>query len=95
MLAKTGGSVCLADYGLLFIVEQADFTRHKIAGPARWAAPEVLDPPANVAPHSEATDVYAFAMTVVEVRVPRATSAVCSCVHCADLYGQRALQRAP
>ena len=61
----------MADYGLTFVIGQSDFTTSKIAGPARWTAPEILDPPDEddviSSPYSTKSDVFAFAMTVVEV----------------------------
>lgn len=61
----------VADFGLTFVIDHGEFTTNKIAGPARWTAPEVLDPPGeeeNEPPYSQASDVFAFGMTMIEVR---------------------------
>ena len=61
----------IADFGLTFIIDHGEFTTNKIAGPARWTAPEILDPPGdneNDPPYSKASDVFAFGMTMIEVR---------------------------
>jgi len=59
----------LTDFGLVFIIDHNEFTTSKIAGPARWTAPETLDPPESdeSSPYTKESDVYAFAMTAVEV----------------------------
>lgn len=60
----------IADFGLTFVIDHGAFTTNKIAGPARWSAPEILDPPddqENEPPYSQASDIFAFAMTVIEV----------------------------
>ena len=65
-----GKNPVIADFGLTFIIDHGEFTTNKIAGPARWTAPEVLDPPAdneNDPPYSRASDVFAFGMTMIEV----------------------------
>ena len=61
----------IADFGLTFIIDHGEFTTNKIAGPARWTAPEILDPPEdceNEPPYSQASDIFAFGMTMIEVR---------------------------
>lgn len=61
----------IADFGLTFVIDHGAFTTNKIAGPARWTAPEILDPPGeheDVPPYSHASDVFAFGMTMIEVR---------------------------
>ena len=60
----------IADFGLTFIIDHGEFTTNKIAGPARWTAPEILDPPEdceNEPPYSQASDIFAFGMTMIEV----------------------------
>lgn len=61
----------LADFGLTFVIDHGEFTTNKIAGPARWTAPEILNPPGeeeNEPPYSQASDVFSFGMTMIEVR---------------------------
>lgn len=64
----------LADYGLVFIIDSSDFTSAKVVGTCRWTAPELMLPPENeeeyVPQYSFASDAFAFAMTIVEVRRP-------------------------
>ena len=60
----------IADFGLTFVIDHSEFIRNKIAGPARWTAPEILDPPegcGNEPPYSQASDIFAFGMTMIEV----------------------------
>jgi serine/threonine protein kinase len=65
----------LADFGLVFIIDSADFTSAKVVGTCRWTAPELMLPPESEEEsppeYSFASDVFAFAMTIVEVRRPR------------------------
>jgi len=63
------GVPCLTDYELVYIIDHNEFTTSKIAGPARWTAPESLDPPEtdNATPYTQKSDVYAFAMTMIEI----------------------------
>jgi len=69
ILISNDGVPYLADFGLVFIIDHNEFTTSKIAGPARWTAPESLDPPENedASPYTKESDIYAFAMTAVEV----------------------------
>ncbi|TDL23444.1 kinase-like protein, partial [Rickenella mellea] len=70
ILVTDSGHACLTDFGLILIIDNAEFTRHKLAGPARWSAPEILDPPEDMlgrVPYSKMTDMFAFAMTCVEL----------------------------
>jgi len=75
ILINADGQAVLADYGLVFIIDSTDFTSAKVVGTCRWTAPELMLPPENEeesAPqYSFASDVFAFAMTIVEVRRPR------------------------
>jgi len=64
----------ICDYGLAFIIEPSDFTSTKTAGVCRWTAPEIMNPPEDTtyaddssALFTKESDVYAFAMTVLEV----------------------------
>lgn len=71
VLVDDSGNAVLADYGLTFVIDQSEFTTTKIAGPARWTAPEILDSPEgeeyNEPHYSTKSDVFAFAMTFIEV----------------------------
>jgi len=62
---------CIADFEVTFIIDHAEFTTHKVAGPARWTAPEILDPPSDSDPaaniYTRETDIFAFAMTIFEI----------------------------
>lgn len=52
------------------MIDHGEFTTNKIAGPARWTAPEILDPPEedDAEPqYSFSSDIFAFGMTAVEV----------------------------
>ena len=64
------GEALVADFGLTFVIDHAQFTTHKLAGPARWTAPELLDfdEDGPEFPHSFESDIFAFGMTVLEVR---------------------------
>ena len=69
-MIQRDGTAVVADYELTFIIDHAEFTTNKIAGPARWMAPELIDPPSedNEPHYDRSTDVFAFAMTVLEAR---------------------------
>lgn len=71
MLIDEKGHAVLADYGLVFIIDSTDFTSAKVVGTCRWTAPELMVPPENeeeYAPtYSFASDVFAFAMIIIEV----------------------------
>ena len=54
----------LCDYGLVYMSAESD-------GAYRWIAPEILDPEKDADPvYTTRSDVYAFAMTMLEVRSP-------------------------
>ena len=66
----------IADFELRKIVDYRNFTSYKPAGPARWMAPELSaddeddedDEDEDDRPHCTlATDIFAFAMTMIEV----------------------------
>ena len=65
------GHAVLADYGLVFIIDSTDFTSAKVVGTCRWTAPELMVPPEDeeeyVPTYSFSSDVFAFAMTIIEV----------------------------
>ena len=71
ILISADGHAALTDYGLAHIIDNSNFTTTKIVGPARWMAPELSDPSddqATEAPlFTTESDVFAFAMTIVEV----------------------------
>jgi len=78
ILIDDDGSAVITDFGLSRILSERGFTTEDIGGSVRWMAPELLIPP-KCADGSEelavtfASDVWAFAMTVIEVytgRVP-------------------------
>jgi serine/threonine protein kinase len=69
ILIDGDGNARITDFGLLTITEtQAlgnSFTTHDLRGSVRWMAPELFVNPE--AKKNRSTDVYAFAMTVLEV----------------------------
>lgn len=73
VLVDDDGNARISDYGLAFIIEPSEFTSIKTAGACRWTAPEIMNPPeddaANESPalFTKESDVYAFAMVVIEV----------------------------
>jgi len=69
IMISDDGVPCLTDFELVYIIDHNEFTTSKIAGPARWTAPESLDPPEidNATPYTQKSDIYAFAMTMVEI----------------------------
>jgi serine/threonine protein kinase len=66
----------IADFGLARILGESGFTTKTVGGTYRWMAPELLAPellaPEGVcAPQvTVASDVWAFGMTGLEVRLP-------------------------
>lgn len=77
------GVARLADFGLIFVIDHGQFTTSKIAGPARWSAPEILDPPEDEETisdeihdpqYTKAGDMFAFSMLLIEVRSLRGGS---------------------
>ena len=63
------GRALVADYGVTFVIDHTQFTTNKIAGPARWTAPEFLEVDVDTdSPYGKRADVFAFAMTMLEVR---------------------------
>jgi hypothetical protein len=63
----------ICDYGLAFIIDTSEFISIKTAGPCRWYASEIMNPPDaislddSLALFTTESDVYAFGMTVLEV----------------------------
>lgn len=72
VLINAHGQAVLADYDLVSIIDSTDFTSAKVVGTCRWTAPELMLPPENdeeyVPQYSFPSDIFAFAMTIVEVR---------------------------
>ena len=65
------GTACIADYGLTHATRDIDFSTVDVAGPVRWLAPEIIESDAESfedLPYTYSSDVYAFAMTSIEVR---------------------------
>ena len=69
------GEACISDFGLSRILETSGFTT-KAGGTCRWMAYELIVPPDNYEEDEEeeyvpqptiASDVWAFAMTALEV----------------------------
>jgi len=66
VLIDVGGHAVLTDYDLLFITDSRDFTATVSVRPCRWTAPELMDP-AGDGTATLASDVFSYAMTVIEV----------------------------
>jgi serine/threonine protein kinase len=62
ILINDNGEACITDFGVARAVECSGFTT--IAGSYRWMAPEFFD---EISSLTTAVDVWAFAMTVLEV----------------------------
>ena len=71
VLIDEAGCPVLADYGLTFIIDTSSFTSARTVGLSRWTAPELMELPPEgqegSPPYSTASDIFAFAMTVIEV----------------------------
>ena len=68
ILIDSNGDARLADFGLMSITEShaiANTTKKGEQGSLRWMAPELLG---SEAKKTRASDVYALAMTILEVR---------------------------
>ena len=65
------GRACICDFGLSLLIEPSEFTSFKTAGACRWTAPEIMSPPEDIpdsaSPFTFQSDIYAFAMTLIEV----------------------------
>ena len=73
MLIDARGHAVLGDYELVFITTSPDFINMISSHTLQWTAPELMkdcdeDTERVSAPYSLASDVFAFAMTVIEVR---------------------------
>jgi serine/threonine protein kinase len=61
----------IADFGLARILGESGFTTKTVGGTYRWMAPELLAPEGVYVPQvTVASDVWAFGMTGLEVRLP-------------------------
>ena len=61
----------IADFGLARILGESGFTTKTVSGTFRWMAPELLAPEGVCVPQvTVASDVWAFGMTGLEVRLP-------------------------
>lgn len=69
VLVNDNGEACLCDFGRSKLETDDDYSRSLFAS-CRWAAPELLlHSQENIpVPLSFASDMYAFAMVVIEVR---------------------------
>jgi len=73
VLIDYNGRAVLSDFGLAFIINSSDFTSVKTAGTCRWTAPEIMNPPEDSppdtpsVPYSLPGDIYALAMTILEI----------------------------
>lgn len=73
-MVSASGIAMLADFRLTFVIDHGEFTTNKVAGSVRWIPPEILNPSLDDAsdlPYSTSSDVYSFAMTIVEVSTSR------------------------
>lgn len=71
ILIKDDGEACLCDFGRTVLAGHEDYSKTLIAS-AHWTAPELLNAPEEKAiPITEKSDVWAFAMVVVEVTFSR------------------------
>lgn len=72
VLISDDGAACLSDFGLSRILQTSGFTTKNVAGTYRWMALELLDPVVRDDGESDclattASDVWALAMTILEV----------------------------
>lgn len=68
----------LCDFGLGSINGVMNFTSANVCGTCRWTAPEIMTPPEDMpfVPSTPASDVYSFAMTMIEVSSSAANSSL-------------------
>ena len=64
---------CITDFGLSRVLGELGFTTKSVAGTCRWMAYELITPSnegeeETIPQVTAATDVWAFGMTVLEVR---------------------------
>lgn len=69
VLVNNNGKACLSDFGLGRLLEVSGFTTKQVGGTCRWMAYELIyDDGEQPAQHTRETDVWAFGMTILEVR---------------------------
>jgi len=69
VLINDVGEACLTDFGLSRILKETGFTTKSLACTLRFTAPELFN--MRMPCVTEATDVWAFAMTVIEIMSER------------------------
>ena len=67
VLINDKGEASLADFGTAIILQKSGFTTRTTAGTWRFMAPELMEADEVHTQVSKATDIYAVAMTYVEV----------------------------
>jgi len=67
VLISDDGSPRLCDFGQSKLVEISGFTATKLAGSARYQAPELLPPDESTPKLTLETDIYGFSMTSLEI----------------------------
>jgi serine/threonine protein kinase len=69
ILVNDKGEALLCDFGLARLLEYSGCTTDNIVGTARWMAPELIvsGPVLKLPQVTTCTDVWAFAMTALEV----------------------------
>jgi serine/threonine protein kinase len=82
---------CISDFGLSRILEVTGFTTKSVGGTCRWMAQELIAPDED---DEESTprvtmesDVWAFSMTVIEVKLPLTISLANNLMHSPDIDG--------
>jgi serine/threonine protein kinase len=71
ILVNDKHEACLADFGLSRVLGESGFTTTSVGGTSRWMACELImssNEEGNVPQVTAASDVWAFSMTVLEVR---------------------------
>jgi serine/threonine protein kinase len=69
VLINDQGEAVLCDFGLSRIIGTSGFTTRTVSGTFRFQAPELLMSESEIIRVTAEADVYAFAMTVLEVSV--------------------------
>jgi len=71
VLVNDEGKASLTDFGLSFILQESGFTTKTVSGTWRFMAPELMSAEEVRMRMTQATDVWAFSMTVVEILTDR------------------------